>query len=138
MVPTIGELLGEVEPFLRPIKTEGEFNDLDHYLDCLFRLLKEDFIVDLRHGIETFKQSKSKDQNLSVNIFRYAEVAGLAATQDFFGFYFKIYSQNIKWMNSKKLKFGTLFVFSTDNFEKKIYQGIVRMADFKEMEQTQS
>ena len=51
VVPTKEELLGKVKTYLRPIQTQGQFDDLDHYLDCNFRLLKEDFIVDLREGI---------------------------------------------------------------------------------------
>lgn len=106
-------------------------------MDCNFRLLKEDFIVDLRDGIHAFKHSSLKDRDISVNIYRNATVSGLAATQDFFGFHFTIFEHDGTWMDSKKLKFGTLFVFSSDNFEHNIYQGIVRNANYFKMDKTQ-
>jgi hypothetical protein len=37
-------------PFLRKIHSVGKFNDLETYLDCNFRLLREDFMRDLRDG----------------------------------------------------------------------------------------
>lgn len=40
-------------------------------------------------------------------------------------------------MNSRRLKFGTLFVFSSDDFQRNIYQGIVRTVDYKQMDKTQ-
>ena len=47
--PSINELF-DFMPFLREIKLHGAFKDLDHYLDVNFRLLKEDFMNELRQG----------------------------------------------------------------------------------------
>ena len=47
--PTFDELFNR-KPFLREIKTKGPFKDLSHYLDVNFRLLKEDFMNELRQG----------------------------------------------------------------------------------------
>jgi len=42
------EDLTQPNPFLRPIILRDAFDDLDHYLDVNFRLLKEDFCFELR------------------------------------------------------------------------------------------
>ena len=49
--PTLAELYNSY-PILRKIKIDGGFDNLDHYLDVNFRLLKEDFTRDLRDGLK--------------------------------------------------------------------------------------
>ena len=51
---SIQELKEEQDPFKQLIKEIGQYNDLDHYLDTHFRLLKEDFTTDLREGFHQF------------------------------------------------------------------------------------
>lgn len=58
MNPTLVEL-NDSYPILRKIKLDGGFDDLDHYLDVNFRLVKEDFTRDLRDGLKIV-QDKSE------------------------------------------------------------------------------
>jgi hypothetical protein len=41
-------------PFVRRNKKMGGYENLDHYLDVQFRLLREDFIGPLREGIKEY------------------------------------------------------------------------------------
>ena len=42
----------------------GKFNDPHVYLDCVFRLMREDAIRTLREGLKDFKKkSSNKNQN---------------------------------------------------------------------------
>lgn len=54
VIPTTRELLSEEQPFLRPNKTTGVYDDGTHYLDVQFRLLREDFVAPLRDGVRDF------------------------------------------------------------------------------------
>lgn len=47
-------------PFLRPIILEGAYDNVDHYLDIHFRLLREDFLKSLRDGINAYKAGSTE------------------------------------------------------------------------------
>lgn len=65
--PTMEEMLNEERPFLRPIKSEGSYDDTSHYLDVQFRLLKEDLVCPLRDGIrEIVSGNREKKHDLTV------------------------------------------------------------------------
>ena len=49
--PTISELNSTKPPALRELRKDKAFDDLQHYLDVNFRLLKEDFTCELREGL---------------------------------------------------------------------------------------
>ena len=53
--PTTADL-NNFKPFLRKNLVNGNYKDLDTYLDIQFRLLREDFVRPLRDGIRTFKE----------------------------------------------------------------------------------
>ena len=61
--PTLRELHQASMPFLQAIKSEGNFRSVYHYLDANFRLLKEDFMRDLREGLKAYTQMKKLEQN---------------------------------------------------------------------------
>ena len=55
--------------YLRPIKTEGSYDDTSHYLDVQFRLLKEDLVYPLREGIkELIGAVKDRKHDLQVSV----------------------------------------------------------------------
>ena len=49
---TIQDLNDKEDPTLRVIQQKGEFKNLETYLDSNFRLLREDFMRDLREGFQ--------------------------------------------------------------------------------------
>ncbi len=52
IIPTIQDLNDKEDPTLRVIQKKGEFKNLETYLDSNFRLLREDFMRDLREGFQ--------------------------------------------------------------------------------------
>lgn len=58
IVPTASELLHHQEPFLRPNKKGGAYDDANHYLDVQFRLYREDFIRPLKLAIRDFRNHR--------------------------------------------------------------------------------
>ena len=62
--PTV-EDLNNSRPFLRRNIVNGNFKNLDTYLDIQFRLLREDFVRPLREGIKEFKDTSEKGLKVS-------------------------------------------------------------------------
>uniref|UniRef100_A0A914W199 UBA domain-containing protein n=1 Tax=Plectus sambesii TaxID=2011161 RepID=A0A914W199_9BILA len=54
IVPVKEDIVAAEDPYLRPNKTEGRYDDSEHYLDVQFRLLREDFVRPLRDGIRLY------------------------------------------------------------------------------------
>jgi len=51
------------KPFLRPNISKGAYQNVEHYLDVQFRLLREDFIGPLREGIQFYKDTINYERN---------------------------------------------------------------------------
>ncbi|CAG0919615.1 unnamed protein product [Notodromas monacha] len=51
ILPSLNDILSEVEPFLRANILCGRYLNADHYVDVQFRLMKEDFVRTLREGV---------------------------------------------------------------------------------------
>jgi hypothetical protein len=82
--PTVEELNDYDAPVLREIKKTEGFDDLYHYLDVNFRLLKEDFTSELRDGLQQYKNNPS-ERNYQVNMYSNAKIRGFFATKAYFG-----------------------------------------------------
>ena len=65
VIPQAADLNVHGKPFLRANIVGGSYNDLEHYLDVQFRLMREDFIIPLRQGI---KELRRKDNNRGASI----------------------------------------------------------------------
>ena len=131
--PTADELLANRAPFLRRNKHIGSYNDLDHYLDVQFRLLREDFVAPLRESIHEFKNDiqdvqdgtrKLQDRRI------YSSVKIAKTTTSYEGIchvltFDSSKTKTIKWESSKRLINGSLLCLSYDNFQT-IYFATVR------------
>lgn len=58
--PKASELLVDQVPFLRKNRVLGKYDDIQHYLDVQFRLLREDFVRPLRENIIEYTRSKDE------------------------------------------------------------------------------
>lgn len=70
IVPTRDDIF--CKPFLRANLTHGSFDNLEHYLDVQFRLLREDCIAQLRNGI--FEYISRKASNATEEIKKLQDV----------------------------------------------------------------
>ena len=115
----MNELNESKPPFLRELKKDSAFDDLHHYLDVNFRLLKEDFTSELREGLHAY-QVDPKQRNSQVNVYSTAKISGFFATKFFFGLRLCIYVKNKHMQFQRKLMQGGMVIFSDDDFQKRI------------------
>ena len=137
VIPSAADLLCS-RPFLRKNITDRRFNDLDHYLDVQFRLLKEDFVMPLRDGIKQLTKDKDLLEPTTSNtsprandVSVYHGVTVLYPVCNRKGRVFKIkFNQShskvrrIKWERSKRLKFGSLLCLSSDDFNTLVFASV--------------
>ena len=137
VIPSAADLLCS-RPFLRKNITDRRFNDLDHYLDVQFRLLREDFVMPLRDGIKQLTKDKDLLEPTTSNtsprandVSVYHGVTVLYPVCNRKGRVFKIkFNQShskvrrIKWERSKRLKFGSLLCLSSDDFNTLVFASV--------------
>ena len=123
VVPTQEDILSGERPFLRRNKIDGSYNDVEHYLDVQFRLLREDFVRPLREGIaQLLERLGSAKIDAYQDIRLYNDVRMLYPVCTSNGVHYRIKFDNsklrhVRWENSKRLIFGSLMCLSKDNFE---------------------
>ena len=136
VIPSAADLLCS-RPFLRKNITDRRFNDLDHYLDVHFRLLKEDFVIPLRDGIKQLTKDKDLLEPTKSNTRRANDVSVYHGVRVLYpvcnrkGRVFKIkFNQShskvrrVKWERSKRLKFGSLLCLSSDDFNTLVFASV--------------
>jgi len=117
------------KPFLRPNITKGDYKDWDHYLDVQFRLLREDFVAPLRHGIYQHCEGNPGKRISEVRIYNHVHV--LAPVCLFSGVGFQIRFDirkldRVNWEHSRRLIFGSLLCLSKDDFKTMIFASVVK------------
>lgn len=132
--PTVNDLeFGE--PFLRPNISTGAYQNIEHYLDVQFRLLREDFIAPLREGIHFYKasindqhQPQRRKKINNIRVYRDVEFQKKGEfVRDKYGYLinFDIKQKlKINWEMAKRFMYGSLLVFSANDF-KTFFLGIV-------------
>ena len=135
IVPDATDLLCS-KPFLRKNITDGKFNDLEHYLDVQFRLLREDFVMPLRRGIRQMRKesdssmpTKSTDRpKRTKDVSVYHKVTILRQVFNDNGRFYRLkFDQshrsvkNVRWERSSRLKFGSLVCLSPDDFDSVVF-----------------
>lgn len=131
VIPQAADLNVHGKPFLRANIVDGSYNDLEHYLDVQFRLMREDFIIPLRQGIKELRR-KDNDRGAGVGSGRkhakdvsiYRNVTVLYPVCSGKGMVYRIRFdwshrsvKHVNWEKSNKLlKFGSLLCLSADDF----------------------
>lgn len=123
------------EPFLRPNITKGVYQDVEHYLDVQFRLLREDFIAPLREGIRLYKERQNDTQHnqckKKINNIRIYQNVQFNVRGEFvydkFGFliHFNINNKlKVNWEMARRFMYGSLLIFTVNNFNT-FFMGVV-------------
>ena len=123
--PVKSDLQSTLGPFIRENKTKGSYDDLDHYLDVQFRLLREDFIGPLRDGVNEYNRGikqEGRRKKLFSNVKIYERVKFVSPVCLDEGLCYKIQLdtsrlKRISWTKSKRLIYGSLLCLSSDNFD---------------------
>lgn len=130
------------KPFLRPNILKGVYQNVEHYLDVQFRLLREDFIAPLREGINLYienkknkepKQHKKKISNIRIYHNVKFETKG-QFVQDQFGYVINFNKLKLNWETSKRFMYGSLLLFTTNEF-RNFFIGIVLERNIKFLEE---
>ena len=126
--PDTDELFNEVAPFLRANKTTGAYHDLQHYLDVHSRLLKEDYLEPIRHGLKDYKQAQMKRDRVKEDNLRFyydVKLIKMKCDENRGITHYVQFSLNfpgtIDWEHSRRLLYGSLLVLSKDVFETTIF-----------------
>ncbi|KAJ7385060.1 NFX1-type zinc finger-containing protein 1 [Desmophyllum pertusum] len=119
--PTDKEIKSHERPFLRKNIKKGRYQDVEHYLDVQFRLLREDFLEPLREGIYEITHHIPRGQrNQLMKCYQGVRIHGKEFTLS--GINYKVQFDvskfgMTKWAHSKRLIFGSFLCLSKDNFE---------------------
>ena len=103
------------EIYLRPIIVKGAYNNMDHYIDVLFRLTREDYMRPLRQGVQNHI-SENPGRVSEVHLYKDLRIGPPETSRS--GIVWTIYFDQSKhnWQGSKRLIFGSLLLISHDNF----------------------
>ncbi|KAJ8318466.1 hypothetical protein KUTeg_003557 [Tegillarca granosa] len=138
ILPAFGDLDFNQRPFLRVNKIEGSYDNLDHYLDVQFRLLREDYIQPLRKGILQYRVEKEHGKIKKIQDIRLYEkvhIVRSACSNDgiLHVLQFDVSKMTkVRWESSKRLLYGSLVCLSPDDFET-MYFATVTNRDTKEL-----
>ena len=124
--PMSEEITTQERPFLRMNISKGRYDNVEHYLDVQFRLLREDFLEPLREGIgEVILKVPRQQRKQSMKNYRSVRIIGkeLAADSgityqvkiDVSGF------NTSRWSDSKRLLYGSFLCISKDNFKTMLF-----------------
>ncbi|KAF9797452.1 hypothetical protein SFRURICE_005928, partial [Spodoptera frugiperda] len=121
VVPTKLDLF-DMQPFLRPNIVEGSYNDVEHYLDVQFRLLREDCFGPLRDGLNQYLADPNRKKYDHIRVFHnvqflcpYVDNLKTGALAQIDMRRYKNF-RKINWKNSKRFIYGSLVLFTKDNF----------------------
>ena len=126
--PTLEDIHFRGDVFLRRNKVRGVYEDLDHYLDVQFRLLREDFVQPLRKGIQEYLDAGAAGarHNKFQDILVYTNVHILEPVLTHGGMAVRVEVDatrmaKVKWETSKRLIYGSMVCLSKDDFQTVIF-----------------
>ena len=125
--PMMDDVHANEKPFLRANKQKGKYNDLEHYLDVQFRLLREDFMGPLRDGIRLYLEQAGQDQGQRRrldNIKVYTDVQLLCPVCTRRGIAYRLHFNTERFRNihsSRRLIYGSLVCLSADGFNTMLF-----------------
>lgn len=106
---------------------KGPYPSLDLYLNNMFHLLKDDFMIGIRKSFQTLKGIKefhSLDPKILEDTYLYKNVTISDVIFGDNGVYLKVIltpflknAQKINWMSTKRMNFGSLMILTDEMFE---------------------
>lgn len=134
--PTIKEITMPESPFLRPNVIHGPYQNVNHYLDIQFRLLREDFVSPLRKGIcKYLRNTRERLEDIRIYYPIRFLVTETVNEQNCYRiqYDFSGKKKTFQYENSRRFLFGSLLCFTSNNF-KSIFFGKIVKRDIKDLE----
>ncbi|XP_046737941.1 NFX1-type zinc finger-containing protein 1-like [Diprion similis] len=141
IIPTV-EDLNDHHPYIRPCKTHGAYDSVEHYLDVQFRLVREDFLCPLRDGIREYKEAlaantKVRMQKSDIRVFQNVKLINSTVVKNKIGITISFgVMRKINWNRSKLFMYGSLLCFTNDNFGSVLFATVAER-DLKLLEKGQ-
>lgn len=130
--PTNDDVHIDCEPFIRANKDKGRYDDLDHYLDVQFRLLREDYVRPMREGLAKYLENvrAGTSGGKLTELRRYGGVRLIQhiCTPDGVGYRIRLDMtelKHVRWQSSKRLLYGSLLCLSHDNFQTLVFATVI-------------
>ncbi|XP_063384335.1 NFX1-type zinc finger-containing protein 1-like [Cydia fagiglandana] len=124
--PTKADLLGNTALNIQPNIINGAYPSVEHYLDVQFKLLREDCFGPLREGISKYMENPNKRRHENIRVYPKVRIIRTYISNNKVGHLVDIaWTDRInhglfdskKYVYSKRLMFGSLLLFTSDNFE---------------------
>lgn len=139
ILPSLSEVhSGDNTVYLRPNLVRGAYSSWEHYLDVQYRLLREDFLRPLRHGIQHYCTPGSEKPTQDVWIYKKVNVLSPVCLFAGMGFVIQFdvsKLSRVNWEHSRRLIFGSLLCLSKDNFGHSIMFATVVKRDLSTIEE---
>ena len=133
--PTLADIHFRGEVFLRENKECGAYQNLDHYLDVQFRLLREDFMSPLRDGIRQYTDAGGAIKSYN-DILVYAKVHVMEPVCSNNVVALRVQFDvsrlsRVNWATSKRLIYGSMVCLSNDDFQTAFFATVHERDDQK-------
>ncbi|KAI5741810.1 hypothetical protein M8J76_017257 [Diaphorina citri] len=124
LYPAPEEVLQDLNVFLRRSIVDGGYENVEHYLDVQFRLLRQDLIAPLRTGFKELVASltvgdKTRKRINNLRLFKKCSFENIETKYDKVSYIvcFDVDKRiNVNWEYNRWFMFGSLVFFSFDNF----------------------
>ncbi|CAB3236602.1 unnamed protein product [Arctia plantaginis] len=127
LFPTQDDLLLDSEVPIEPNIINGAYPSVEHYLDIQFKLLREDCFGPLREGICKYLANPTKRRHEHIRVYPKVRILRNYVSNNKVGHLVDIaYQERInngaintkRYSYNKQLMFGSLLLFTCDNFER--------------------
>ncbi|XP_059049259.1 NFX1-type zinc finger-containing protein 1-like [Achroia grisella] len=124
--PQKDDLLGRNKLNIQPNIINGVYTSVQHYLDLQFKLLREDYFGTLRDGICKYMENPAKRRHENIRVYPKVRIIRTYVSNNKVGHLIDIAWKernshssidNKKLGYNKQLMFGSLLLFTCDNFE---------------------
>lgn len=116
---------------LSPSIMKGSYDNIEHYIDVQFRLLREDIIAPMREGIQSYKIMNDLNQKRVTKMPNMRIYFEAKITKKYYKeketFLVHFFTKEDCSINSKKFMFESLLVFSDDNFNSMFFATVIKM-----------
>ena len=129
IIPQEKDFQHGARPFVRANVVNGRYDNVEHYLDVQFRLLREDLLIPLREGVRQLRSDRNparpqkSNHGKAKDIRIYYDVNVLNPVCSTKGMVYRIRFdcrhknvRRVPWRKSSRLKFGSLVCLSHDDF----------------------
>ena len=135
--PRREDIFPDNPPYLRKNIVRGRYDDVIHYLDVQFRLLREDYIAPIRAGVLEVTDTREY-RTRSIHVYRNVKVVGRLLDTKSGGLLHRVQfdasrMRRVNWKHSKRFKYGSLYCLIDNNTTSTMYFVTITDRDPKEL-----